>query len=94
VHATPVFATKSLVTIIQYLTGEVLREPLVSQQINPQEFLSDMDEARRRERVKRALGIAPNSDLTDDAKDHQIQMDKHAKTYVEQDATKLNLTAR
>ena len=38
--------------------------------------------------------IATNSDLTGDAMDRLIQMEEDAKTYLEQAAIKLNLTAR
>ena len=38
--------------------------------------------------------IATNSDLTGDAMDRLIQMEEDAKTYIEQAAIKLNLTAR
>lgn len=61
--ATPVFETKSLITIIQHLTGDAPREPAVARQINPQESMLDMEEARGQERAKRAFEIATNSDL-------------------------------
>jgi magnesium chelatase family protein len=40
------------------------------------------------------MEIATNSDLKGDAMDRLIQMDDVAKHYLEQAATKLNLTAR
>ena len=58
VDATRVFATKSLMAIIQHLTGQAPREPAVAQQITPQEAMLDMAEVRGQERAKRALEIA------------------------------------
>jgi hypothetical protein len=60
VDATPVFETKPLITIIQHLTGDAPREPAVARQINPQESMLDMEEARGQER---AFEIATHSDL-------------------------------
>ena len=58
VDATRVFATKSLMAIIQHLTGQAPREPAVARQITPQESMLDMAEVRGQERAKRALEIA------------------------------------
>ncbi len=58
VDATRVFATKSLMAIIQHLTGQAPREPAVARQITPQEAMLDMAEVRGQERAKRALEIA------------------------------------
>ena len=58
VDATRVFATKSLMAIIQHLTGQAPREPAVARQITPQQSLLDMAEVRGQERAKRALEIA------------------------------------
>ena len=58
VDATRVFATKSLMAIIQHLTGQAPREPAVARQITPQKSLLDMAEVRGQERAKRALEIA------------------------------------
>ena len=58
VDATRVFATKSLMAIIQHLTGQAPREPAVARQIPPQESILDMAEVRGQERAKRALEIA------------------------------------
>ena len=58
VDATRVFATKSLMAIIQHLTGQAPREPAVARQITPQETMLDMAEVRGQERAKRALEIA------------------------------------
>lgn len=58
VDATRVFATKSLMAIIQHLTGQAPREPAVARQITPQESILDMAEVRGQERAKRALEIA------------------------------------
>ena len=58
VDATRVFATKSLMEIIQHLTGQTPREPAVARQITPQESMLDMAEVRGQERAKRALEIA------------------------------------
>ena len=58
VDATRVLATKSLMAIIQHLTGQAPREPAVARQITPQEAMLDMAEVRGQERAKRALGIA------------------------------------
>jgi len=44
VDATRVFATKSLMAIIQHLTGQAPREPAVARQITPQEAMLDMAE--------------------------------------------------
>ena len=41
-----------------------------------------------------SIEIATNSDLKGDAMDRLIKMDEDAKTYLEQAAIKLNLTAR
>jgi magnesium chelatase family protein len=57
VDATRVFATKSLMAIIQHLTGQAPREPAVARQITPQESKLDMAEVRGQERAKRALEI-------------------------------------
>ena len=56
--ATRVFATKSLMAIIQHLTGQAPREPAVARQITPQKSMLDMAEVRGQERAKRALEIA------------------------------------
>ena len=58
VDATRVFATKSLMAIIQHLTGQAPREPAVALQITPQKSMLDMAEVRGQERAKRALEIA------------------------------------
>ena len=58
VDATRVFATKSLMAIIQHLTGQAPREPAVARQITPQKSMLDMAEVRGQERAKRALEIA------------------------------------
>lgn len=58
VDTTRVFATKSLMAIIQHLTGQAPREPAVARQIIPQEAMLDMAEMRGQERAKRALEIA------------------------------------
>lgn len=58
VDATRVFATKSLMAIIQHLTGQAPREPAVARQITPQESMLDMAEVRGQEHAKRALEIA------------------------------------
>ena len=58
VDATRVFATKSLMAIIQHLTGQAPREPAVARQITPQKSMLDMPEVRGQERAKRALEIA------------------------------------
>ena len=58
VDATRVFATKSLMAVIQHLTGQAPREPAVARQIIPQEAMLDMAEVRGQERAKRALEIA------------------------------------
>lgn len=58
VDATRVFATKSLMAIIQHLTGQAPREPAVARQITPQKSMLDMAEMRGQERAKRALEIA------------------------------------
>jgi magnesium chelatase family protein len=58
VDATRVFATKSLMAIIQHLTGQAPREPAVARQITPQQSLLDMAKVRGQERAKRALEIA------------------------------------
>ena len=58
VDATRVFATKSLMAVIQHLTGQAPREPAVARQIIPQEAMLDMAEVREQERAKRALEIA------------------------------------
>ena len=58
VDATRVFATKSLMAIIQHLTGQAPREPAVARQITPQESMLDMAEVRGKERAKCALEIA------------------------------------
>ena len=57
VDATRVFATKSLMAIIQHLTGQAPREPAVARQ-SPQKSMLDMAEVRGQERAKRALEIA------------------------------------
>lgn len=57
VDATRVFATKSLMEIIQHLTGQAPREPAVARQITPQESILDMAEVRGQERAKSALEI-------------------------------------
>ena len=58
VDATRVFATKSMMAIIQHLTGQAPREPAVARQITPQKSMLDMAEVRGQERAKRALEIA------------------------------------
>ena len=58
VDATRVFATKSLLAIIQHLTGQAPRKPAVAQQITPQKSMLDMAEVRGQSRAKRALEIA------------------------------------
>ena len=58
VDATRVFATKSLMAIIQHLTGQAPREPAVARQITPQKSMLDMAEVRGQERAKRAFEIA------------------------------------
>ena len=58
VDATRVFATKSLMAIIQHLTGQAPREPAVARQITPKESMLDVAEVRGQERAKRALEIA------------------------------------
>ena len=51
VDATRVFATKSLMAIIQHLTGQAPREPAGARQITPQESMLDMAEVRGQERA-------------------------------------------
>jgi predicted ATPase with chaperone activity len=57
VDATRVFATKSLMAIIQHLTGQAPREPAVARQITPQKSMLDMAEVRGQERAKRDGGV-------------------------------------
>ena len=58
VDATRVFATKSLLAIIQHLTGQAPREPAIARQISPKSSVLDMAEVRGQGRAKRALEIA------------------------------------
>lgn len=58
VDTTRVFATKSLLAIIQHLTGQAPREPAIARQISPKSSVLDMAEVLDQERAKRALEIA------------------------------------